>query len=363
MVSILHLIPTLEGGGAERQLSMLAAEQSRRGGQIHVGVRRAGVYAEILRANGVSIQFLGDHGGIHPLLLQHLNALIKQIKPDIIHTWLPQMDIIGGMTALWNSVPWILSERTSELAFKSFSVRTVLRQVLVRRSNAVIANSAGGAAYWYGQLGPSAAVFQIGNAINVEAIRRASSGQHLPSNNASPQLLVVGRLVPEKAVEIIVQAVQLVPANYDFHISIIGEGRSRPEIERAIKVAGLDQRISLISFQPDWWNLLARARALISMSRYEGQPNVVLETMVAQCPLIVSDIPAHREFLDDTSAILVPTDNPVALAGAIVSVLEDPMAARHRAKRASSVVAKMTIQLAADAYERVYQRAMSRIPK
>lgn len=363
MSNILHLIPTLEGGGAERQLSMLAAEQSKRGWSVHVGVRRGGVYEATLRGSGVVVHFLGDHRGINPLLFARINTLIKQIKPDVVHTWLPQMDVVGGIAALWNSVPWILSERTSQLAFKPFGLLTGIRQLLARYSNAVIANSAGGAAYWLGKLGQAASITRIGNAIDIDAIRRVSSGMEEPDKYSKPQLLVVGRLAPEKAVEIVVQAVRLVPADNDFHVSIIGDGPLRQEIEAMIKVAGLDGRISLIAFRPDWWGLLKGARALVSMSRYEGHPNVLLETMAAECPLIVSDIPAHREFLDEKSAILVPTDNPVVLAEAIISVLSDPVAARQRAQCASGIVGNMTIQAAADAYERVYQKALSGMPK
>jgi len=43
---LLHIIPTLEGGGAERQLCMLAAEQARRGYSVHLAVRRTGVYED-----------------------------------------------------------------------------------------------------------------------------------------------------------------------------------------------------------------------------------------------------------------------------------------------------------------------------
>lgn len=358
MPNILHLIPTLEGGGAERQLAMLAAEQAKRGWRVHVGVRRRGIYEVSLGASGVTVHTLGDYRGINPLLSARINTLIAQVKPDVVHTWLPQMDVVGGVAALWNSVPWILSERTSTLAFKPFGFLTELRHVLARYSCAVVANSAGGAAYWRRKLGPGSYVTLIGNAIDTDAIRRASAEDKAAHPN-KPQLLVVGRLAPEKAVEIIIEAVRLLPAGIDFSMSIIGDGPLRPKIEEMITTAGLQDRMSLMPFRPDWWGLLKNAQALLSMSRYEGQPNVVLETMAAECPLIVSDIPAHREILDETSATLVPIDNPEALAAAIIALLSDPVAARIRARRASGAVATMTIQLAADAYERIYQKAIN----
>jgi glycosyltransferase involved in cell wall biosynthesis len=116
-------------------------------------------------------------------------------------------------------------------------------------------------------------------------------------------------------------------------------------------------------FQRDWWGLLKYASALVSMSRYEGQPNVVLEAMGARCPLVVSDIPAHREFLDEESAILVTPDNPALLAEAIISLLSDPVSAKRRAERAFRYVDGLTIQVAADAYDSVYEKIIRRAGK
>jgi len=361
MLKILHLIPSLGGGGAERQLAMLAAEQSGRGGSVHVGIRRGGVYEESLDSSGVVVHLLGDHKGVNPLLLARINTLIKQIKPDVVHTWLPQMDIVGGIAALWNSVPWIISERSSELAFECLKLQAWARSYLARYANAVVANSSNGAAYWRGMRPTDVRIFTVANAVDVAVIRNAASvsGNLSNSKNRENDILVVGRLSPEKGLEIVIQAVRLVPVKHDIRVLIIGEGPLREEIEVRIREAGLDDRISLLPFRPAWWGLLKNASALISMSRYEGHPNVVLETMAAGCPLIVSDIPAHREFLDEDSAILVPLDAPATLAEAIISILSDPVSARQRAERASACVAGLTIQSAADAYESVYEKVIS----
>jgi glycosyltransferase involved in cell wall biosynthesis len=292
------------------------------------------------------------------MLLVSIDALIKKIKPDIVQTWLPQMDIVGGIAALWNSVPWIVSERTSEFSYQSFKLSTWARYSLARYAGAIVANSSGGVAYWRRKRSTDSLTFQIENAVDVAAIRdvASASGAYSNLNDNVKEILVVGRLTPTKALEIVIQAVRLVPDRHAIHVSIIGQGPLREEIKTSICKAGLDNRITLLPYRPDWWGLLKSASVLVSVSRVEGQPNVVLETMAAGCPLIVSDIPAHREFLDENSAILVPFDNPVALAEAIISLLTDPVSARQRAERASTYVAGLTIQLAADAYESVYKK-------
>ncbi len=358
MSKILHLIPTLEGGGAERQLSMLAAEQSRRGWCVHVGIRRGGVFEKSLCDSGVIVHFLGDHKGINSKLLVRINALIKQIKPDVVQTWLPQMDIVGGIAILWNGLPWVVSERASKLAYQSSRLYSWIRVSLVRYATAIVANSSNGAAYWRGVLPMDALVFQVANAVDVAAIRNAANVNIESSNSrlCEKYMLVVGRLAPEKAVDTVIKAVRLMPLTLSVSVLIIGEGPLREEIETSIIDAGIDERVSLSPYRQDWWGLLKSASALVSMSRIEGQPNVVLEAMAAGCPLIVSDIPEHREILSDDSAIFVPVDDSAELAASIKNLLSDPDAARKRAEQARSYVDGLTIQLAADAYESVYTK-------
>ncbi len=342
-------------------MTMLACEQARRGWSAHVGVRRRGVHQYSLYKAGVRVHSLGDLKGANWTLAGNINYLIKSINPDIIHTWLPQMDIVGGLITLWNSVPWVASERTNKVAHQGYQLTSLVRHCLVRSANAMVANSSSSTEYWRSRL-PASGVFHVENAIDLIAIKDAlstsSTSQEIAIN--VKEILVVGRLTRVKALEIILHAVCRVPESYAIHVSIFGEGPLLAELEAAISLAGIQKRVTLRPYCVDWWKLLRSASMLISVSRYEGQPNVVLETMAAGCPLIVSDIPAHREILDESSAVMVPLDSPAALAKAIVSVLTDPISARERAFQASSRAARYTIEATATAYESVYKMVLAR---
>jgi len=353
MRSVLHLIPTLEGGGAERQLSMLAAEQSQRGMRVHVGMRRGGVHKELLSRKGVSLHCLGDYGWFHPLIFIRTNALIKKVKPDIVQTWLPQMDVVGGVACLWNAITWIISERTSAASYAGLKPRMWFRYHLGKYARAIVANSAGGVEYWRKPPSRITKVFQIDNAIDVEVIRNTID-RNEESHGSLPEILVVGRLVPLKAVDVVIRALSLVSSDLLFRVSIIGDGPMRGQLESEIRRAGMGNRITLSSYDPDWWRRLNSTSLLISMSRFEGQPNVVLESIAMGCPLILSDIPAHRELLDDSTSVLIPLDNHRALAQAISDHFEDPSLARARADLAKGRTELMTIQSATDAYNAVY---------
>jgi glycosyltransferase involved in cell wall biosynthesis len=357
--TILHVIPTLEGGGAERQLSMLAAEQARRGYDVHLVVRRTGVHVQTIKDCGVQIHELGDRRSINPRLFLAIRRVIVEVKPDIVQTWLPQMDVLGGLGILASRrTRWIVTERTSGGYYrKEIPAYARLRLWLARYSSAVVANSSGGERYWREDGDGALKLATIQNALDFNRIREAVSRGAGP--HASPLILVVGRFDREKSFDIILQAVANIPVDRPVNVLMIGEGSERPRLEQMIKAASLSERVKLPGYQPDWWRWLGVADGLISMGRYEGNPNVALEAMVGGCPVIVSDTPAHREIADESSALFVPVDDVSALSSAIMKLIADKNAARRRAELASERVGSMTLTAMANAYEAIYQEVMN----
>ncbi|MET4119762.1 glycosyltransferase involved in cell wall biosynthesis [Bradyrhizobium sp. JR1.5] len=358
-LTVLHFIPTLEGGGAERQLSLLATEQVRRGFDVHVAVRRGGEHAQRMRDGGVKFHELGDIRSVRPRLFMAMRRVVGKIRPDIVQTWLPQMDILGGVLALASRIPWILSERTSGNYYKQIPAIARLRLLLGRFASAVISNSEGGTRYWRQAAPRSLKLATIRNAVDIERIQGVLT-QVAREPSPNPLLLVVGRFSHEKAHETIVRSLIPVCGERSVDVLMIGEGSERSRIESEIETASLSKRVMLLPYQSDWWRWLKVADGLISMSRYEGNPNVVLEAMAGGCPVILSDISAHREIADSSFAIFVPVDDVPALSASISALLADKDAASRRAEKALDRTKSMSVGAMADAYEAVYEEALGR---
>lgn len=339
---------------------MLAAEQVRRGFDVHVVIRRGGVHMQAMNDCGANIHELGNARSINPQLFFSLRRIISEVKPSIVQTWLPQMDILGGLAAFQSRARWIISERTSgNYYYNEIPVFARLRLLLSRYASAVVANSAGGEKYWR-EAGPrSLRLATVRNALDSKLIQETAN-RYREKTNTKPLLLVVGRFDPEKAHTIIVRALANLSEDQPVNVFMIGKGNEKPVIEKEIEAASLSMRIRLLPYQSDWWRWLKVADGLISMGRYEGSPNVALEAMAGGCPVILSDTPAHREIADASSALFVPVDDIPALSRAIVKLIAGKDAALQRAEQASKRVSQMTVPAMADGYEAVYREVLNR---
>jgi glycosyltransferase involved in cell wall biosynthesis len=357
MRTILHLIPTLEGGGAERQLGLLAREQAAGGADVHIGLRRGGPHAAAVERAGVRLHALGDLRGLDPRLVGAMRRLIRGVQPDVVQTWLPQADVCGGLAARLESRPWVMTERAPPSHYAGSGIVEWLRRRLARDAQAIVANSAHGALYWRAQGGP-ATVAHVSNSVDVAAVREAVHGRAAPRTAEGPLLLSAGQLIQRKAHDVVLRALARLGRS-DARFRVIGDGPERRRLESLAKRLEVGAQVEFLPFCLDWWHHLADAALVLSLSRGEGTPNVVLEAMAAGVPLIVSEIPGHRELLDESCALFVPVGDVAAAAAAIRRCLTDPEAARQRAQRAAQRAEQRSTGAVADAYRAVYAAVLA----
>jgi glycosyltransferase involved in cell wall biosynthesis len=139
-------------------------------------------------------------------------------------------------------------------------------------------------------------------------------------------LLSVGRLVHEKAYEILIQAIQLVVQDYpDVVLVIAGSGILRDELQSSIDALHLADKIRLLGDRQDIADLMTNADIYVMPSRSEGMPIALLEAMGSGLPVIATRVGGLGEVVEDRSqGILVPAEDPQELAKAILELLRDP---------------------------------------
>jgi glycosyltransferase involved in cell wall biosynthesis len=105
---------------------------------------------------------------------------------------------------------------------------------------------------------------------------------------------------------------------------------------------------------------MKRASVFVSVGFFEGKPNGVLEAMACGCPLVVSDIAAHREFLDESSAVLANPRDALSIAKGIELCLTNPASARVRSARAREIIAQWSVERMVGRYEELYREVTTR---
>lgn len=359
---VLHCIPGMGGGGAERQLTYLAGGLGELGWEVHVAITSRGPNFEQLRATGAVVHEVGGGGNHNPGVVWRLMGAMVTVRPSLVQTWLPQMDVFGGIAARARGVPWVLSERASRSAYP-FGVKRWARRVVATCAAAVISNSDAGQAYWRDQIGSGVPQYVILNAVPVAEIDavEAAPASDLGVDGDARIVLSAGRFEFQKNLETLVSALGQVMTDSRVVTILCGHGPLRVQMERQVREAGLAGRVRLPGYVPFLWRWMKRAEVFVSVSTFEGRPNTVLEAMACGCPLVVSDIPEHREFLDEETAVFVDPRQPHAIAWGIASVLSSPQDAARRAERARASVEKWAIPAIAREYDRVYEEILARM--
>lgn len=344
---ILHVIPTLRGGGAERQLVYLAGGLRALDCDVHVAMLDGGTNLRRLEAAKATIHRLDVRSNYDPRIMLQLVRLIRRIRPDVVQTWLTQMDVFGGVAALLTGTPWILSDRSSGAHYER-NLREALRRAVGRHASAIIANSEPGLHGWEDLRG-----LVIRNAVMFHEIEQAP--RDATDYGDAKVVLFAGRMGPEKNVPTLVRALREVMARRNVIALLCGTGPIEAEIRAFVTEGSDSDRIHMLGFCENLPSLMKRADMLVAPSWYEGHPNVSIEAAAAGCPLVVSDIPAHRGWLDDSSALFAPPDDPHAFALAILKTLDDPEATRARVERARELVSEWSLERASNEYLRVYE--------
>ena len=355
MHKILHIIPTLEGGGAEHQLVLLSNYLSTKGYEVHIALRKGGINKNNLNKN-IVIHQLGNYKALHPKLIWSLHKLVRLIEPDIIQTWLLQMDIVGGIIAILNKIPWIMTERSSKVGHSNYFIPSRLRLLLAKWSKCIVANSIQGANYWKRKSKTQKPIRYIPNIVAISSITSAKKLVPPLGDSKKPLFISVGRLIDSKGFDILINALTLIPNNESINVLIIGEGPEKYNLERLIKICNLESLVFIIPYQEKWWGYLKHARALISMSQFEGMPNVILEGMAGKCPLIVSDIQEHRDLLGESAALYVQLNNSQMLADSIEYILKNRKNSKDRVDAALSLVSEFNEDTIGKSYESIYNQ-------
>jgi glycosyltransferase involved in cell wall biosynthesis len=204
---------------------------------------------------------------------------------------------------------------------------------------------------------PPGKMVRIYNPVDVEMIKRSAHATANPYGTPGPNLVAAGRLRKEKGFDLLVDAMQAVVQKIPgAHLTILGEGPDATPLKQQAHRLGLDEKIDFRGFVQNPWVYVGNADLFVLPSRAEGLPNALLEALALGTPVVASDcVDAMRELQSlDQRIVLFPTENPAAMADAIVSALRTPKETDVRRKLASQQVEQFAPWRVAEQYSRLF---------
>jgi glycosyltransferase involved in cell wall biosynthesis len=144
---------------------------------------------------------------------------------------------------------------------------------------------------------------------------------------------------------------------------VVGDGRMRPELERASRELGVAARVRFAGWQPyeDVPRYLSLADVVVASSEFEGLSRVYLETQACGRVLIASDIPAAREVVvDGETGLLFPCGDVEALARTTLHAAGKPVLREHIGRNARTLAEANSVAHMVEAYEALLSEVAAR---
>ncbi len=343
-VRIEFVIDHLNVGGAQRHLVELFNQLDRRRFEPQVCVAKSGgALTPVIERMGIPVRAfeLGTSLG-RPRTVTRLLRTARRLRAervDIVHGYLYLGNILGVVAGRLARAPVLLASKRSldRYARRSQLHATRLANRLAHR---IVCNAEAVRRCVLEEERPTPEkLVVIPNGIRLGETSRDGAP---PDSVAPTRRLVgtIGRLSWKKAYGDLLRAAQQVCAVCnDVDFVIVGDGPQRPEVETQIVDLNLTGRVHLLGEMPDARRVLRSFDVFVLSSMIEGMPNVLLEAMAAERPVVVTRAGGMPEIVtDERTGLLVPVADAGALAHAILRVLGDPVQARGFARAGRALV-------------------------
>lgn len=377
------VIHSLEAGGAERISSILANGLSGRGWTVTIltlnGEEQSAFYP---LAQSVAHKPLGlgratvlgrSLGWVLPLwLVEGLKRIplshvwnfaakvgrlregIRGTRPDVVLAFIDVSNIMTLLATVGMGVPVVISERNDPAQAHLGWFWRILRDLTYPRAASLVVLS-----------DDTRAWFPARNRHRIQVIPNpvlpppeGLAGK--PGGDRPGRVIAVGRLSREKGFDVLLEAfARTGRGRQDWNLEIWGEGALRPELEALRDRLGLHERVRLLGLTQSIHDHYAVSDIFVLSSRTEGFPNALCEAMSHALPVVATSCSGGvREILrPGVDGLLVPPEDPEALAQALSRLMDTPSLRLELGLRAAEVTKRFSLGAFLDRWDRCLQDA------
>jgi glycosyltransferase involved in cell wall biosynthesis len=271
-------------------------------------------------------RFPGDPGAIRALSALYAGA-------DVVQTHGYKANVLTRSMVRRHRRPWVAFLHGD--TWQNWKVRAyfALERRAVRQADRIVSVSEALAREVRESGGPSARVRVVPNASVAES---PAAPPQAWERQAEPRVGVLGRLSPEKGVDLALRAHALVRGDHPAsRLVVAGEGPEGPALRRLAGQLGVAETVEWLGHLEDVTSLYAGLTVVLIPSRSEGMPNVALEAMAHGVPIVAAAVGGVPEVLrDGRTGVLVPPGHVSAMARGVGELLAD--ADRRRALGAAA---------------------------
>ena len=370
------VIDSLVAGGAETSLNALAPLYVAKGVDLQIVYLKdqPGLQRE-LELSGASL-ICADGPGGRLGWVRRVSSILRERKPDLVHTTLFEADVVGRSAARAVGVPAVTSLVNVQYGADQFNDPRLKRWRL-RGAQLTDIVTARNAARWHALTEHVADVMAPRLRIRRDGIdviprgrdpvalgestveRRERVRASLGIASDEKMVLAAARQEYQKGLDVLLTAWPIV-AGVMPNTKLVVAGRDGNESARLQEmVSGMPPgtRPALLGRRDDVPDLLVAADVFVLTSRWEGLGSVLLEAMALETPVVASDLPPVREVLGD-NALFVQPDDPHALARELESSLTNETRANEMTQAGlRRFQDRFTIEIVADQMLSFYERA------
>lgn len=378
-IKILHAIPSLLGGGAERQLVNVASNTSLTEFSHSVCVfGDASFFAPQLISKDLTVNALGETRERRWFkYAAFLRAQIAKEKPDIIHSWLFDANIASRLAVGKSSfAPKIITSlqspdyepetiRAGQWNPRKVRILKAFDKLTARIARPTFAACSQFVADSYKrELGiADERMSVIYNSVDPQTLSSTpeDAAKIRQELNISPDEFVfisVGRLDAAKNHQLQLKAFALTQNKIQAKLLIIGVGRLESELKKLAETLQISERVHFLGRRSDIGSCLQAADAFVFSTLFEGLPVAVLEAMSVGLPCVASDIAVMREVIEDQkNGLLINPHDASQMADAMIKLYENKGLRKDLGQRAEQhTAAKFSSSVTTTQWEELYRR-------
>jgi glycosyltransferase involved in cell wall biosynthesis len=347
-VRVMRIIARMNIGGPAYHVSLLSGRMDRERYStllVHgeVGPGEAS-FAGLAAREGCRVDSVTSLGPeIRPLAdLRALVALIRamrRFRPAIVHTHTAKAGALGRLAAWLSARPRPVIVHTyhghvldGHLGPRMTSLYRLIERRLARVSDRLIGVSQATVDDLVAlDVAPSSAFKVIPLGLDLERFFRLSPGagnefrKRVGADSDDVLLTCVCRLAPIKRVDVLLRAVaQLRRDHPKVRLAIVGDGESRPSLERLADELALGDIVTFVGYMTDVTTVAAAADVAVLSSDNEGTPVSLIEAAAASVPCVATTVGGNADVVPPEAGILVPPRDPEALAAALGRIVGNP---------------------------------------